>query len=544
MANSAKDLQLRELKDMISNLNEMIRNLQATIETMNAREAALQQERDNLKDEVELLKKKLFGASSEKRNVLEIPGQLNLFNEAEAEQKPELLIEEETEAVRPPKPRKKKTVQTEKFAGLPVRKEYLDLPEDQKVCSECGTKLVQVGEEFVRREVEFIPAKLRVVEYYSRNYSCPQCELDEAPHFYKGRDFHLHRLHGMASASTIAWVIYQKYCNCVPLYRQEKDWAQYGAKFDRATLANWVILNAEECFAPMYSFFRRIFLSRTFVMADETPVQVLKEPGRRAQTKSFMWVYRTGEDEGPPIILYKYSETRAGYNAADFLKDFNGYLMCDGYSGYNKVWNARRCSCWAHVRRYLVDAIPKGKQLDYTQPAVQGVIYVDKLFELEKSIKQRHKTPDAIKEARLQKEVPVLEGFWSWLDAQKPVKNSRMDKAVIYIRNRKPYLETYLEDGRCSFSNNASERSVKPFVMGRKNWMFSDTPNGAVASEQIYTIIETAKENGVNVYHYLTYLLEQAPSSQMSDEELERFAPWNEEVKAEIERRASGIHSK
>lgn len=539
MAGSAKDLQLRELKDTISELRKMIKTLQATIDMMNTREAELRQERENLKEEVELLKKKLFSASSEKRRVLEIPGQLNFFNEAEAEQDISLLKDEEEEKVRSPRSRKKKTVQAEKFAGLPVDKEYLDLPDEEKVCRQCGTPLEKVGEEFVRREIKFIPAKLRVVEYYSINYNCPQCEEDEVPHFYKGRDFHLHRLHGMASASTVAWVMYQKFCNCVPLYRQEKDWEQYGAKFDRATLANWVILNAAECFAPMYEFFKRYLLSRTFLMADETPVQVLKEKDRRARTKSYMWIYRTGEDEGPPLILYKYSETRAGYNAAEFLSDFSGYLMCDGYSGYNRIRNAKRCSCWAHVRRYLIDAVPKGKEYDYTQPAVQGVMYTNKLFDLEDRIHRNHKTPDAIKEARLQKEKPVLEGFWSWLDNQNPVKGSRLYKAVTYIRNRKDYLETYLEDGRCSFSNNASERSVKPFVMGRKNWLFSDTPEGAVASEQVYTIVETAKANGVNVYHYLCYLLEKAPSLLMSDEELEKFAPWNEDVKTEIAKRAA-----
>ena len=288
----------------------------------------------------------------------------------------------------------------------------------------------------------------------------------------------------------------------------------------------------------MYEYFHRKLLERNFVMADETPLQVLHEEGRRAQTKSYMWLFRSGEDGGIPIILYKYSPTRAGDNAVEFLQEFNGYLMCDGYSGYNKVSNAKRTACWAHIRRYLTDAIPKGKQLDYTQPSVQGMMYINQLFHLEDIIKAKHSSFDAIKKARLEKEKPIVEGFLSWLDKQNPVKGSRMDKAVTYILNRRDYLMTYLEDGRCSFSNNLSENAIRPFTVGRKNWLFCDTPHGAQASAIVHTMVEMAKANGVNVYHYLTYLLEKLPDDSMSDNELDQLAPWNEKVKAEIGRRA------
>ena len=292
-------------------------------------------------------------------------------------------------------------------------------------------------------------------------------------------------------------------------------------------------------FLPMYEYFHRKLLERGFAMADETPLQVLHEPERRAQTKSYMWLLRSGEDGGPPIILYKYSETRAGDNAVNFLHGFKGYLMCDGYSGYNKVSDAKRTACWAHIRRYLTDAIPKGKALDYTQPFVQGMLYINQLFHMEDVIKSKYSSFDAIKKARLEKEKPVVEGFLSWLDQQDPTRGSRMDKAVTYIQNRRSYLSTYLEDGRCSFSNDLSENAVRPFTVGRKNWLFCDPPNGAQASAIVYTMVEMAKANGVNVYHYLTYLLEKLPDDRMSDDELELLAPWNETIKVEIERRAN-----
>lgn len=540
MANSSKDLQLRELKDMITELRNMIKTLQATVDAASKREEVLIQERNNLKDEISLLRKKLFGSSSEKR-VIDFPGQLNLFNEAELEQDPSIAETEELAAILPeetPKKRKTRATDAERFKGIPVIKKYIDIPEEDKTCPVCSTPLVKIGEEFVRRELVFIPAKLKVVEIYSFNYSCPECSKRDIPVIKKGKDGKPHMLYGMASAGTVAWVMYQKFCNSLPYCRQEKDWKQYGAAITRATMANWVIRNSEAFFRPMYEYFHRKLLERNFLMADETPLQVLHEEGRRAQTKSYMWLFRSGEDGGIPIILYKYSPTRAGDNAVEFLQEFNGYLMCDGYSGYNKVSNAKRTACWAHIRRYLTDAIPKGKQLDYTQPSVQGMMYINQLFHLEDVIKAEHSSFDAIKKARLEKEKPIVEGFLSWLDKQNPVRGSRMDKAVTYIQNRRDYLMTYLEDGRCSFSNNLSENAVRPFTVGRKNWLFCDTPHGAQASAIVYTMVEMAKANGVNVYHYLTYLLEKLPDDSMSDNELDQLAPWNEKVKIEIERRA------
>ncbi|MCB7080200.1 IS66 family transposase [bacterium 210928-DFI.3.100] len=534
MADSSKDLQLRELKDMINDLKKMIKTLQATVDAANKREEALTQERDNLKEEVDLLRKKLFGSSSEKRS-MDVPGQLNLFNEAELEQNPTIAEPEALESLLPEKEtkkRKSRATNAERFKGIPVVKKYLDLPDAEKVCPVCNAPLVKIGEEFVRRELSFVPAKLKVIEIYSLNYICPECNNDDVTVIKKGKDGHAHMLHGMAAADTIAWVMYQKFCNSLPYTRQEKDWEQYGVAITRATMANWVIRNTLDYFTPMYDYFHRQLLKREFAMADETPLQVLHESGRRAQTKSYMWLFRSGEDGGFPIILYKYSETRAGNNAVEFLEGFKGYLMCDGYSGYNKVPDAKRTACWAHIRRYLTDAIPKGKQLDYTQPSVQGMMYINQLFHLEDVIKAKYSSFDAIKKARLEKEKPIVEGFLSWLDKQNPVRGSRMDKAVTYIQNRRSYLMTYLEDGHCSFSNNLSENAIRPFTVGRKNWLFCDTPNGAQASAIVYTMVEMAKANGVNVYHYLTYLLEKLPNDRMSDEELDRLAPWNEEVKS------------
>lgn len=536
MAKDSRDQQLIELKDTIKELNITIKNLNAMIDDAQKREEEHVKREQVLQEQIDFLTKKLFGKSSEKRSD-DIEGQLSLFNEAEAEKCPHDPEEDEFVTIEK-HTRKKKTTMMDKFAGIPVEKAYLDVPEEERFCEECGTALERIGEEFVRREIEIIKPNIKIIEYYSINYGCPKCKVEaEVPYIIKGKDGHPHMLHGMASAATVAWVMYQKYVNSLPLYRQEKDFKRlYGVDISRGTISNWIIDNAADFFTPLCDYLQRKLVSGPYAMADETPVQVLKEPGRRPETKSYMWVFRTGEFDREQIVLFHYSETRAGETAKDFLDGFHGYLMTDGYGGYNKLKDCTRTSCWAHVRRYLIDAIPKGKEYDHAQPAVQGLAYVDKLFDMEKKIHSKAGvTFDDVKAFRLEKEVPVLDGFWKWLDAQTAIRGSRLEKALIYIRNRKPYLMTYLEDGGCSFNNNTSERSCKAFVTGRKNWLFSDTPEGANASALVYSIVETAKANDIDVYFYLKYLLIKTPTTLTSDDELEKLCPWNPDCRDTVD---------
>ena len=533
MASSAKDIQLRELKDtitqlktMISEQTELIRSLRLVIDEKTSHEKALQ-------EQVDYLTKKLFGSSSEKRTD-DIPGQQNLFDEAEVEQDLSLL---EEETVIREHTRKKKATHEDLFKGLKVEKVVIPLPEEEQICPVCGTQMVLIGEEYVRCELEFIPATCRVIEYYSQSYGCPCCKEGlgdtEKPVIVKSQVPKALIGKGPATASTVAWTMYQKYANGLPLYRQEKDWKQYGAQISRTTLANWIIYCSRNYFQPMYDYFHRELLKRSFAMADETRVQVLKEEERRAQTQSFMWLFRSGEDGLPAIILYGYSPTRSGSHAKEFLEGYHGYLETDGYQGYNSLPDIKRCSCWAHIRRYFIDAVPKGKQYDYSLPAVQGVQYCNRLFAIEDSINKKYPGDyEKRKQLRLEKEKPVLEAFWLWLEQQKPVRNTRMDKAVNYVLNRRKTAETYLEDGRCSFTNNLSENAIRPFAVGRKNWLFSDSVSGANASAVVYTMVEMAKAHDLNIYGYLKFLLEHRPTKEMTDDQLAELAPWSQKLQS------------
>lgn len=536
MSPSAKDIQFRELKDTISQLNmtiasqnQLIMSLQESINAANAREEAHQKNEAALKEQIDYLTKKLFGSSSERRQDM-IEGQLGLFDEAEQYVSDEVDTPKQETIVKT-HTRRAKTKLEDKLKGIPVEQVRIELPEDERTCPYCNTSLEVIGEEVARRELEYIPAKVKVIEYITVTYSCPQCKEDDETYIVKSKAPKGLMKHSIASPSSVAWAMYQKYANGMPLYRQEKDWQQYGITLSRTTLANWIIHCAQEYFKPMYDYFHRLMLKRQFLMADETTVQVLNEPERRAQSKSYMWLYRTGEDDLDTIILYGYTPTRAGANAGEFLQGFNGYLECDGYHGYNKVPDIKRCACWAHVRRYFIDAVPKGKEYDYSNPSVQGVQFCNKLFQYEDSYKKKGYSYEKRKEMRLQQEKPVLDAFWTWFDSLKPVRNTRLDKAVTYVQNRREYLETYLEDGRCSFTNNLSENAIRPFTVGRKNWLFSDSVEGATASATVYSIVEMAKAHNLNIYKYLVYLLEHSPSAKMSDEELDLLAPWSQEVK-------------
>lgn len=524
MAKSSKDIQLVELKDMISQLNTTIKMLNETISKQQA-------ENDNLKAELAWFRQKMFGSSSERRKD-DIAGQLSLFGESLEAERPAELIEPEI-VVPARKSRKKRPALAEQFKDIPTRQVLADtLTEADKICPLCSAQMEPIGTEVIRSEIVYTPPKLERIEYIATTYSCPKCKDTEEPQFIKDNGMPALISGSYVSSSLLAHIAYQKYGLYVPLYRQEKAFLQLNAPIGRASMANWVITCSMEYLQPMYDYFHRELLKRRFLMMDETPTQVLKEDGRRAETKSYFWVIRTGEDGLNPIVLFNYTPTRAGENIKRFLKGMEPgfYFMTDGYRGYNKLKDAKRCCCWAHIRRYLLEAIPKGMEKDYSNPAVQGVLYCNKLFEHERTYKEKGLSYKQIEKRRLKDQKPVIEGFLAWIKQVTPGSNGKLKKAITYILNQQDDLMTYLEDGRCSLSNNLSENSIRPVTVGRKNWLFSDTAEGARANALYLTIVEMAKIYNLNLYEYLKFLFDHRPNKDMTDEEFENLAPWNKHV--------------
>lgn len=496
----------------------------------------LQDQVNNLTEMVLLLRKEKFGSSSEKTPRKDIDEQISLFNEAELEADAS-VPEPVSQDVKGYSRKDTRTKREEIIKDLPVREILCESAPEDQYCLQCDTALKPIGKETVREELEYIPAKLQIVRYVRMAYECPKCKHTDHPYIQKALTPSSLMSHSLASPSSVANVMYQKYVNSVPLYRQEKDWERLGMALTRATMANWIIRCSEDYFIPIIDYLRKELLKRDIVHCDETPVQVLKEKGKKPQTKSYMWLYRTGNDGKAPIILYDYQPSRNGNHASTFLKDFKGYVHSDGYSGYNKLDGIIRCGCWSHLRRKFVEAIPerKAKDAPFTSAEI-GRDYCTQLFKIEEGLADL--THEKRYYKRLELEKPVLKAFWRWLENLTVLKGSALGKAVTYARNQKQYMENYLLDGRCSISNNAAENSIRPFTVGRKNWLFSDTPKGASASAAVYGIVETAKANGLEVYTYLEYLLLYMPDSDWRNhlESLEDLMPWSKAVQTECKR--------
>ena len=505
---------------------ETITISRAEYDALNGQISELSHQVQYLLEQMRLARKKQYGSSSE-QSKYDGGEQLSLFNEAEffADESPEPELTEVEKHYR------KKRSETKDCLpeNLPVETVECFLPEDEQSCPKCSGPLHIMGKEVVRRELKIIPASVSVVEYVRYTYSCRSCEKNgidvpvmKAPvkkPVIKG---------GFASPEAVAHIATQKFVMASPLYRQEKELNRSGIMLSRQTMSNWLLKSAGDWLRPIYNRLHELLLQRAVLHADETTLQVLHEDGKKAQAKSYMWLYRTSGDTDRPIVLYDYRPDRKARNAEEFLDGFSGYLHADGYQGYHKLpGNIVVVGCWAHARRKFdeaLKALPEGERDGST--AMAGKRYCDKLFAIEEKLKSL--SPEERFDERRKQEEPVLDEFLLWLKAQKAAPKSGLGKAVYYCTEQWPYLAHYLLDGRLELSNNRAERSIKPFVIGRKNFLFANTPRGADGSAVMYSIIETAKENGLDPYGYLAYIFREAPNMDLNNEdEFARLLPWN-----------------
>ena len=474
-----------------------------------------------LLEQLKLSKKKLFGRSSEQAAQL-VMDQLSLtMNEVDA------YIFGMNSAGKAPvavkaheRKRQSGNVLDVVPEGTPTEVVEHRLPEDERICSVCGSEMVEIGKE-VRRSLMMKPAEFWVREDVYYTYACKNCEQEtgeanivkavKEPSLLSG---------SFASAEAVAYLATQKFVMYSPLYRLEQEFNRQGLRLSRQTMANWLLNISEKWLRPVYDVLREQLCRESVLHADETTLQVLKEPGRSSTSKSYMWLYRTSGCTKQAIVLYEYQPTRKAEHAEYFLQGFSGWLHADGYQGYHKLpGNIRVVGCWAHARRKFDEALqtlPKEMQKD--SPAAIGECYCSRLFKLEQAFAEL--TPEERYEKRLEQEKPVLDALLSWANETqaKTAPKSALGRAIHYLLEQWPYLTRYLEDGRLELSNNRAERSMKPFVMGRKNWLFANTPGGAQASAMIYSLIETAKENKLDPYKYLLWVLQSAPGLSQADE--------------------------
>ena len=394
------------------------------------------------------------------------------------------------------------------------------IPGNELNCPVRGTAMMEIGRD-VRRTLVMIPAQVKIREDVYFTYACPKCKEEgtETP-IRKAEKLPALIPGSYASAEAVAHIMVQKFVMYAPLYRQEQEWNRAGVRLSRQTMSNWVLRVAEDWLKPVYEELHGRLLQRQVLHADETTLQVLKLEGRTARSKCYMWLYRTSGCAEHSIVLYEYQEDRKAKHAEEFLDGFSGWLHADGYQGYHKLpERIRVVGCAAHARRKFdeaLTALPKEQQ--QTSKAAEALCYFAKLFQLEQSFAELK--PEERYTKRLEQAKPVLDALLAWANDLIPrtAPKSALGKALHYLKEQWPYLVRYLEDGRLELSNNRAERSIKPFVMGRKGWLFSNTPAGAQASAVIYSLIETAKENGLNPYQYLLWVLRNAPQLSETDE--------------------------
>ena len=474
-----------------------------------------------LQEQLNLAIAKRFGRSSEKH-----PGQLGLFNEAE------LAIDEaDEEAAVNERETTEVPAHTRKKPGRQPLPEYIerhevlhDVPEAEKVCPHDGALMVRIGEA-VSEQLDVIPAQVRVLRHIRPKYACPCCKegVKTAPMPPQPIP------KSLASPGLLAHVATAKYVDGLPLHRQEAILQRSGVDIGRATLANWM-MKLGVLILPLMNLLRDHLLAYDVVYMDETPVQVLKEEGKSPSSQSYMWVQRGGPPD-KPVILFDYDPTRGGAVPVRLLDGFVGYLVCDGYEGYALVGRQEGIAllgCWAHVRRKFDEAIKAlGKQGKAKGGrATKGLAFIQKLYRTEKlakevSVQERY-------QLRQEQALPLLEEIRAWLDKSLPEvpPKSATGKALHYLNNQWPKLIRYVEDGRLPIDNNAAERAIRPFVIGRNNWLFANSVAGAEASARLYSLILTAKANGHEPYRYLRHVFKELPAAT-SVEAIEALLPFN-----------------
>lgn len=501
------------LKQIIADLTLQLEQKQRIIDESKAELTVYKEKYARLIEEIRLAKQHRFAPSSEKN----IPQQ-DIFDEAGVELPEEVKEQLEEDKIEVSShARKKHPVRRKLPSYLPREIIVHDIAENEKLCS-CGNHLVRIGEE-ISEQLKYIPAKISVIQHIRPKYACKPCQenvkIASLPKFLLPKS--------IATPELVANTIISKYCDHIPLYRQEAIWRRMEIDMPRSSLCGWILKVAELC-EPIVKLLKKHITSYDYVQADETTVQVLNEVGRHNQTKSYMWCYRGGGDK--PCIVYDYQETRGGYHAQRFLKGFKGYLQTDAYSGYS--WaddsaNIVSVGCNAHARRPFAELAKSNKG---TGLAAEALKFYRKLYKVEKHARENNLSSEGRYELRQQESKPVLDAFKKWLEHHltKTSEQGKIGQAIRYCLNHWSDLINFLTDGRIEIDNNLLENAIRPFALGRKNWIFMGSPSGARAGSIFYSLIETCKANNIEPYKYLCTMLNRIRDCA-TDDDYQKLSP-------------------
>lgn len=477
-------------------------------------------------EEIQLMRRKIFGRSAERLPEADRK-QLWLFNEAEALQRAEQSAPPEHEEKVPVRAHlRAKRGRKPLPEDLPRVETIHDIPESEKICG-CGTPFIRIGEE-VCEKLETIPAQVRVRRHIRPKYACRVCEGsgdEEHPAVRIAPAVPQLIAKSIASPSVVAYMLTAKLCDALPFYRQEQGFARMGVDISRQDMANWTIQVAHRV-EPLLALLRQQILGRPVVGIDETPVQVLREDGRVDTSTSYMWVFLGGQP-GRPVVDYRYHPTRSGRVPLEALSGYKGFIQTDGYDGYDELGRQPgilHAGCWAHVRRKFYEAYGVTRKPGAAEEAMKRI---KGLFTIERALREQDLQPEAFLKHRRRQVEPILEDLNGWLEDLQPKvpPATLLGQAIGYAVEQWPKLIRYLESPYLGPSNNGCERAIRPFVVGRKNWLFSGSPVGASASAGWYSLIETAKANAVEPYLYLRAILSRLPDSR-EPEAYRSLLPW------------------
>lgn len=476
-----------------------------------------------LEERVRLLQNEIFGRKTEKHYPQD-HRQIPLFPSAQQDEAAAEKLSQSTIAIA--EHNRKKPGRKPLPAELPRVDIIHDIAQEQKVC-QCGSPLSRIGQD-VCEKLDYVPAKIRVLRHIRYKYACKSCEGVEStgPTVITAPAPVQLIPKSMVSEGLLAHIIVSKFADALPLYRQQKIFERLGIELPRATMANWGIAAAERC-RPLIDLLKNEIRSGPFINIDESPLQVLNEPGRANTTKSYMWVF-CGGPPGHPAVLFRYHPTRSGQVALSFLDNYHGFIQSDGFTGYDYLGQKQHIvhlACWAHVRRKFIEVVKVRKKVRGSGHNPKGLAdealeYIGKLYLIEKQCRAAQMSADQIYEIRQQNAKPILESFKGWLDEKQSITPPKglLGQAINYALSLWNRLVVYIEDGRLKPDNNAAENAIRPFVLGRKNFLFAGHPNGAEACATFYSLIETAKANGVEPFSYLRYVFEKLPLVQTPDE--------------------------
>ena len=504
------------LKSLLADQAVKLDDFIARNEQLQSDKQAVDQKNERLRFQVLTLTEQLnlalarrYAASSEKLS----PDQIALFDEAELDSEIDIdtsanADDEITVAAHTRKKRGRRPLPDH----LPRIEIIHELPESERYCDHDGQLLTEIGE-VISEQLDIIPAKIQVLRHIRKKYAC------DCGHCIKTAPLPSQPIpKSMASPGLLAHITVSKYQDALPLYRQETILQRIGIELPRATMANWMI-RVGQLVQPLINLMQDRLLSHDIIQMDETTVQVLKESGKKAQSKSYLWLQRGGPPE-QPVVLYHYDPGRGAEVAKRLLAGFKGYLQTDGYNGYNAAVAENgliHVGCMAHARRKFHDAVKaQGKNRTHGK-AHRGLTLIRKLYWVEKQA--RKLTPEKRYAQRQLHAKPILDEIKTWLEIVLPQvpPSSATGKALHYLHNEWHKLIRYLDDGRLEIDNNAAENAIRPFVIGRKNWLFSDSVKGVNASANLYSLIETAKANGLEPYAYLRYLFTELPKAETVD---------------------------